>query len=157
MAALILALLLAVELPTKGHFKHDLTEWHKEAGMAVFVLLIARVQGRVGSRTIFFSMPCTWQEFLARGVHGVMYLLMISVPVLGVLFSQARGKEVEFLGFSLPVILDEDQSLPYALALRTAHELAGNIFFYLIGVHFLSVVYHQWIRKDNVLKRMRPF
>ncbi len=157
MAVLILTLLLAVEVP-KGGVKHALTVWHKEAGVVVFVLLMARVRGRVNSGApSIFSMSGSWQEFLARGVHGVMYLLMLSVPVLGVLFSQARGKEVDFLGFTLPVILDEDQGLPYALTLRTAHEWAGNIFLYLIGVHFLSVVYHQWIRKDNVLKRMRIF
>lgn len=157
MAALILTLLLAVEMP-KNPFKHALVEWHREAGIAVFALLLARVYGRMKSNVApIFSTLCSWQVLLARVVHGVMYLLMFSVPVLGVLFSQAKGKELEFVGVTLPVILNEDSGLPYALALKTAHEWAGNVFLYLIGLHFLSVVYHQWVRKDDILKRMRPF
>lgn len=161
MALLIIGLLLAIqikgELP-KGDLKHLLIEWHKQAGLLVLLLVWLRLSVRIFNAAPSIEPPLSaWTHQAAELVHKLFYLMMIVIPLLGILFSQAKGKDVDFLGWRVPLLLDEDSGLPYALVLKTAHEWLGTVMMYLIGFHIGSALFHHWIRRDNTLMRMLGF
>ena len=158
MAILLIGLLLAIQIKgdvPNGDFKHLLVEWHKQAGLSVLLLVWVRLLVR-----FFDTVPpiepslSAWAQHGARVTHGVLYLMMIIIPLLGILFSQAKGKEIAFLGWRLPELLNEDNGLAYALTLKTAHEWLGNAMMYLIGFHIAAAQFHHWVRRDNTLLRM---
>ncbi|MCO8649276.1 cytochrome b, partial [Burkholderia multivorans] len=35
-------------------------------------------------------------------------------------------------------------------------ELIGNAFYFVIGLHALAALYHHFIKRDDVLRRMAP-
>ena len=89
-------------------------------------------------------------------MHAVLYLMMALIPALGVLALQSKGKAVDFLGFHLPILLDEDKWLPYALPIRNFHELAGDILIGLILLHAAAAIMHHLFWRDDALRRMLP-
>ncbi len=159
MALMIVSLLIAIEI--KGDFpKGDprvsqLVEWHRQAGLWVLLLVWFRLYWRYRHLTPEILPPLSLPARVgAQGVHVLLYLMMIGIPILGILFSQAKGRAIDFMGWPLPIFLDESTGLPYALTLKTLHQWLGNATMYLIGIHFASALFHHWIRRDNTLIRM---
>lgn len=161
MALLIIGLLLAIQIKgylPKGDLKYELVEWHKQAGLLVLSLVWWRLGVRIFNTAPSIAPPMSaWAHRTAMLAHRLFYLMMIVIPLLGILFSQAKGKDVDFLGWHVPELVNEDNALPYALVLKTAHEWLGTAMMYLIGIHIASALFHHWIRRDNTLVRMLGF
>ncbi len=101
------------------------------------------------------DMPA-WQHRSAVAVHWLLYLLLFAVPILGWLTASWRGYPVSLFGLF---------EVPKLLATRAAgwqwtgdiHEfLATYALLTLVGLHVLGALYHHFIRRDEVLKRMLP-
>lgn len=159
MALMIISLLIAIEI--KGNFpKNDprvfqLVEWHKQAGLWVLFLVWFRLYWRYCQQAPEIIPPLSpLARVGSHGAHIMLYLMMIGIPVLGVLQSQAKGGVINFMGWPLPVFLDESVGLPYALPLKTLHQWLGNAMMVLVGIHFVFALFHHWIRRDNTLTRM---
>ncbi len=162
MALMLASLILAVEI--KGEFaKGDprigqLMIWHKQVGLWVLVLVWFRLYWRYTQSMPEIIPPLSRLVRLgAQGMHVLLYLMMIGIPLLGILFSQAKGKLIDFMGIPLPLLLDESTGLPYALSLKSLHQWLGNALIYLIVIHALFALFHHWIRRDNTLTRMLGF
>ncbi len=159
MALMIVSLLIAIEIKSdfpKGDPRiSQLVEWHKQAGLWVLFLVWFRLYWRYRQATPQILPPLSLAARAgAHAAHVLLYLMMIGIPVLGVLFSQAKGRAIDFMGLPVPILLDESTGLPYALTLKTLHQWLGNAMMYLIGIHFASALFHHWIRRDNTLIRM---
>lgn len=158
MALAIVVLLLLIEVKgylPKGPLKTQLTGIHKQLGIAVFLLLVWRLVWRM--RHIIppiVPAPGRLTTALSHGTHVLLYGAMLVIPVLGVLFQQARGNEVEFLGWTLPWILNDESGIQYAKILKELHETLGNALMWLIGLHGAAALYHHVVRRDNTLTRM---
>lgn len=65
------------------------------------------------------------------------------------------GKPVslDWLGISF-TLLGPDKALRPAI--KDAHELIGNAFYFVIGLHALAALYHHFFLRDGLLKRMAP-
>lgn len=158
MALMVITLLFFIQVKhwlPKGDLRNLLVETHKQLGLLVFLLVGIRLVVRFRS----FVPPIIpalslWMHQASKIAHGLLYLGMMSIPVLGVWFTQAKGKELELLGFGLPVFFDEDRWLPYSLSIKELHEWFGNALMYLIMIHFVLAIYHHWLRRDNTLLRM---
>ena len=60
--------------------------WHKWIGVTVFALALVRVLWRLTHEAPPLpSGMSAWQRAAANAVHGLLYLLMIAVPVTGYL------------------------------------------------------------------------
>src|SRR5579863_3935649 len=58
--------------------------WHKWIGVTAFVLAIVRVLWRATHRApALDSATPQWQKAAAHLVHGVLYLLMLAIPLSG--------------------------------------------------------------------------
>jgi cytochrome b561 len=158
MAFLVISVLVVIEVKgelPKGELRRQLMSWHKQAGVAVFLLIWARLWWRHTHRTPAIVPPLSnFMKRLAGLAHFGLYALMILLPVLGVLFQQARGNEVVFLGWTLPWILNDTSAIHYAKPMKSVHEWLGNAMIWLVGLHVASALFHHWIRRDNTLVRM---
>lgn len=157
--ALAIVVLLALieikgELP-KGPIKSLMVDVHKQLGVAVFILvwwrLVWRWKHRIPPITPALSRSMAGVSHVA---HVLLYAAMIVIPALGVLFKQARGDSVNFIGWTLPAILNDGSALQYAKTLKNLHENLGTALIWLIVLHAVAVLYHHWLRRDDTLRRM---
>ncbi|WP_434111613.1 cytochrome b [Paraburkholderia caffeinilytica] len=131
--------------------------WHKWIGVTVFVLAVARVLWRATHRApALDSATPTWQKAAAHLVHGVLYVLMLAIPLSGYFYSSAAGIQVVYLGIvPLPTLIGPDQALKASL--RTVHVLLNYTLLALVAMHVLAALKHQFVDRDGLLARMIPF
>jgi cytochrome b561 len=77
------------------------------------------------------------------------------MPIVGYLANSTYGASTPFFGlFDLPAIIGKNQEL--ATALFTLHRWVGWLVILLVLTHISAALYHHFIRRDAVLKRMLP-
>ena len=126
---------------------------HALAGLAVLVLTLVRLWWRLGHKPPDY--PNSIGPLVRRLSHLVqwaLYVLMLAVPLIGVPTLLYRGRGLDFGLFALtsPVARTPDIFHP----LTELHELAA---FALIGLavgHVLAALYHEFVRKDEIMRRM---
>ena len=96
------------------------------------------------------------QRIGANLVHGLLYVLMLSVPVTGYLDSSASNIPVVYLGIvPLPTLIGPDEVLKEIF--KTLHVFLNYTLLLLVVLHLLAVIKHQVMDRDGVLSRMLPF
>ncbi|MEX3634226.1 cytochrome b [Paraburkholderia sp. BR14320] len=131
--------------------------WHKWIGVTVFALALLRVLWRATHRAPALDAATPlWQRAAAHLVHGLLYLLMLAIPLSGYFYSSAAGIQVVYLGIvPLPTIIGPDQALKATL--RTVHVLLNYTLLALVLMHVLAALKHQFVDRDGLLARMVPF
>jgi cytochrome b561 len=155
---LIAAALILIEyrgyLPKGDPLKDPLKTAHMLAGQLVLLFVVFRL----AARFIFGVPPALrgprWQTLAAQAVHFLLYLVMFALPIAGILFNQAAGREVAFFGWVLPQMIGVDKAL--SRELHGVHVWLGNSVYYLVGLHILGALWHQFVRRDGGLRRMWP-
>lgn len=146
---------LRVLYPKGSDPREALKTWHFMLGMSVFSLVWIRIVIRLIEPTPFIKpAPSAIENLLAKAMHGMLYLMMIGLPLVGWLSLSAAGKPVPFLGLQLPALIAENK--PLAKALKEFHEMAGKAGYLLIGLHAAAALFHHYIKRDNTLIRMLP-
>jgi cytochrome b561 len=132
-----------------------LIEPHRAIGMLLWLIVISRLVCRwvVGTPPAESTTP-RWQVWSAHLTHIALYALLLIVPVLGYLYSEARALPDLFGVLHLPSIIAANKQL--ARQLRDLHGLGANLMLYLIGLHSAAALYHHYWMRDNVLHRMLP-
>lgn len=132
-----------------------LLEGHRHFGLLVLLLFVLRVAlrirlGRLGSEhNTSFPIRCA-----AALTHISLYLLLLALPLLGWALSDAQGKAVHFFGFTLPNIVGEDEDL--ADNLQAWHLDAAWTLLVLVTLHISAALWHHFVLRDGVLRRMLP-
>ncbi|MBU9196530.1 cytochrome b [Burkholderia gladioli] len=131
--------------------------WHKWIGVTVFALAVIRVLWRATHAAA--PLPAGTSR-LAKGaahaVHGLLYLLMLAIPITGYLYSSASNIPVVYLGLvPLPRLIDPDPVLKETL--KTLHIFLNYTLLALVVLHVLAALKHQVVDRDGVLGRMLPF
>ncbi|MBW8309632.1 MAG: cytochrome b [Candidatus Paracaedibacteraceae bacterium] len=129
--------------------KFDLYRYHKSLGILVLGLIIMRLMWRWINITPTLPTP----GLASRLSAPVLYMLMLIMPVSGMIMSQAGGHPISFFGwFNVPILLEKNPSIG-KLAWQI-HGYTGKILIGVIALHFMAAFYHQWILKNNLLRRM---
>ena len=129
---------------------------HKALGMTVFVLVLLRLAWRVFSPAPpppadLNSLP----RRLAQGTHGLLYALLLVMPLMGWVSSSASNLTVTWFGlFEFPDLVDADSGLA-ELATEIHAKLAWLLSATVI-VHVSAALWHHGVRRDDVLWRMLP-
>ena len=137
--------------------KLQLYSYHKWIGMAVLLLTVLRLLWRLMHRPppLPAAMP-RWQQVSAQGMHHLLYLLLLLVPLSGWLRSSALGIPVVWLGLiPLPDLIGKDQQL--ADLLKEVHESLNYTLLVLVLLHVAAALQHHFLERDGVLARMLPF
>ncbi|QWA13695.1 cytochrome b561 [Sodalis ligni] len=141
--------------PYDSALRKGITTLHYTAGVSVLILMVLRILVRLAAQTpAIVPQPPRWQMILAHLVHGVMYLMFVCLPLLGLLTLYFGGREWVFFGYAMPVrdIPDADMQS----RLRDIHELIANTGYFIIGLHAAAALFHHYIMRDNTLERMLP-
>jgi cytochrome b561 len=86
---------------------------------------------------------------VAAGVHHLLYFLLIALPVSGIIMISTTGL-IDALK------LNDASKLPdlEKFAIHEVHAALVAILVLTIGLHVLAALYHQFILKDNLIRRM---
>ncbi|MEM6933317.1 MAG: cytochrome b [Pseudomonadota bacterium] len=126
---------------------------HKSFGVLVIALMLLRILFRVLIGRPEYSEPLPVPTRIASEVaHGVLYLGLIAMPVLGWLATASSGFPVEFFSTKLPGLIGVDKSL--GKTLFQWHEIIGYVILGAVGMHIAGALFHWLILKDRVMGRI---
>ncbi len=155
-AILILGLaavgLIMTELPTSP-LKMQVYGLHKSFGLTVLALTVIRLAWRMLAGTPEAIPAPKAQLVVAKTVHGLMYGLLFAIPLSGWLYNSASGFPLRWFGMPLPKLFTG-----FNPAIKQmAHALHENLFYalaLLLLLHAGAALWHHYIKRDNLLKRM---
>ena len=130
--------------------------WHKWLGVTVLGLACVRLLWRLTHLPPPYPPRMSdWLKSAATALHMLLYVLLFAVPVSGYFYSLAAGVPVVYLGLiPLPVLMGPDPALKPLL--KTFHYFLNMLLLGSVGLHALAALKHQFIERDDVLKRMLP-
>jgi cytochrome b561 len=127
--------------------------YHKWVGITVLALALLRIIWRLTHRAPPMEKMPRWQQLAAHAGHGLLYLLMLGVPLAGWIYSNAAGYRVVYLGkLPLPNLVGRDKAL--ADQWHEVHEVLATVLVVVVTLHVLAALQHHFIHKDNTLRRM---
>lgn len=149
MAILIICQLAAglwmVRLPDEFAPKFELLyPWHKSFGLLVLLLVLIRMAVRW--RSSLPELPQSlraWEKASAKVGHGLLYLLILVVPILGYSMSSTftMSDGVTFFGIPVPELLPKNDA--QFEVFQRLHRWGGYALLAVVIVHVLAVVKHR--------------
>ncbi len=129
---------------------------HKSIGLSVLALALLRLAWRLADgRPNDVPMP-RWQKLVAHAVHGLLYLLMLALPLSGWLYNSAAGFPLQWFRIvQLPSLTGGADPALKAFA-HEAHETLFWLLVALLALHVGGALKHQLIDRDGLLARMLP-
>ena len=95
------------------------------------------------------------QRIAAAVTHGSLYLFLLGMPISGYIGLAARGRPIEVFGlFELPHLTP--RSFDLSANAQSLHYYAQFALYALVALHILAALYHHFVLKDGVLRRMLP-
>ena len=146
--------------------KFKLYGLHKSTGILILFLVSLRFGWREvnfqpsipqenGRKFIYPPNIYKFMEIFAKFWHLAIYFMMFLMPVTGLLMSSAYGFSVSFFGlFVMPNLVAPNKEL--ADNLRNIHDFTSYILIGFLIVHILAGLFHHYIMRDIVMKRMLP-
>jgi len=124
---------------------------HVYAGMTVLIMMLSRLLLRVRTRVDNVTQQ-GWHHVAKLG-HGLLYLLFITVPLLSLTARYFNGHEWSWMGMAMPISEYPNRAL--AKTIMSWHKDIAHMGYWLIGLHTLAALFHQFVLKDNRLRAMR--
>lgn len=131
-----------------------LYDLHKNVGLLILVLMVIRIPVRLLAAAPPYYPPLAPHErVLSAAVHGLLYLLLILVPLLGWIGISAYPALPSFFGlFQVPGITGPDRAL--AEQMLAVHGPLGLLIGLLALLHIAAALFHGLVKGDGVLERM---
>lgn len=151
-------LLIMAHDATAGPLSREFVQIHKSVGLGILVLTLGRIGWRFANPAI--PLPSTmkrWEKLLARASHGLFYVALIVLPLTGWAASSAAGREIVWFGLFNWPLLPIEGGRDVARGLMELHGIAVKGLYVLLALHIAGALKHQFIDRDNVLRRMLPF
>ena len=125
---------------------------HKSFGLTILALIFVRVVWRITHKPpAILTSYKVWERKLATGAHHLLYLLMVILPVSGVIMATYSKYGIKWFGIDFIKGLDNN---PMRLIFKDTHEIIGLIMVSVLVLHIAGALKHQFIDKDDTLKRM---
>ena len=129
---------------------------HKSIGLTVLALFLLRLLWRSVDRRPPDEPAPHWQKVIAHIVHGVLYLLIVAIPLSGWAFNSAHGFPLQyFKQFNLPALVEKNDELSQVLG--AAHVYLFWFLLLVVAAHAGGALKHHFIDRDDTLRRMLPF
>ncbi len=159
LAVMVLGQLLAGDIMLLTGPKVVPTLWyyvHPTVGILIGLFMIGRLAWREGG-----PVPAVPQDIslgkqaLSQATHYGFYGLLILNPLIGWLLVSAMGEHVHFFTATMPNLLGP--SAFYKAFYFWMHLAFGGAVLLLFLVHAAAALQHEFLKKDNVLRRMLGF
>lgn len=137
-----------------GPERQAVRDLHGSIALVVFVLMTIRLVWRWMN-----PMPVppdglpAWQNAAAQLVHRGLYVAVFGQLLAGMLAVASGGRALAFFGlFSIPLPVAETDY--FHELMEEVHETVWGIIAILVAVHIAAALYHHFVAKDDVLRRM---
>ena len=125
---------------------------HKSIGITLLALIAIRVLWRITHRPpAMLTSYKPWEKKLATGMHHMLYLLMVAMPVTGLIMAVNSKYGVMWFGMDFIAGLDNSNLRDI---FKEAHEIIGAILLLSVIIHIVGALKHKLIDKDDTMKRM---
>lgn len=139
----------------KGAPRIDARSVHLVIGSLLLMLMAIRIGWRIGPGRRLPPADTGVLDLISRGMHWLLYLMIVGVLIGGVATELLRGDD--FFGLlTLPKPGDLAGPARHDLAEQIGglHGLGANAILVLAGLHAAAGLFHHYVLKDAVLRRM---
>ena len=147
--------LIFANLPENDPRAGTLFGVHATLGLTIFLVMLARFLWRQANPVP--ELPDTLKPFekrIALANHWAFYALIIGLPIGGYLMVNAHGFAVPFFGIEMPKLLQKNELLADTFFLL--HAGGAFTLMALILLHVAAALRHEFLLRDNTLRRMTP-
>ena len=139
--------------PQGGSGRVNVRSLHVLLGMVLIVVMTLRVIWRHSGGRRLPPAEGGMLGLLAKLIHAVLYVALAGALVAGVANTWVRGDS--FFGlFKLVSFAPGDRAT--RLLIGSVHELATNAILVVAGFHAAAALFHHFVQRDGVLRRMVP-
>ena len=141
----------------------QLYQLHKSIGITILLAAIFRLIWRLINRPP--ALPASMTRLARRaaeGSHFLLYFFLIALPLTGWALVSASVLDIPTVLYGivpwphLPILSTLGNKKPVEDALKLIHGLGAWALIALIGAHSGAALYHHFIAKDDVLRRILP-
>ncbi|MGI9424687.1 MAG: cytochrome b [Hyphomicrobiaceae bacterium] len=128
---------------------------HKSLGVIILAVVALRLIYR-----IFNGAPPDeptlkgLQRVAAHVAHWSLYGLLIAVPIVGWVATSMFPALDVFGVVKLPALAAPNKAM--AEQLFDLHDVLGKVLLIIIAIHFVAALFHHFVLRDGVLRRMWP-
>jgi len=127
---------------------------HKLAGLTILTLMVLRILWALRNPKPSLPGVKLWEKWAEHLVHWGLYIAVLLMPIAGWIGASAGGHPPRLGKMKLGLPLAKNENLAdFAFSI---HNSLAIIIIVLVSIHVLAALYHHFIRKDNVLRRMWP-
>ena len=130
------------------------TAVHQSIGITLFTLVIFRSAWRLTHAVpppVAGTPPA--QQLAANAVHALLYVILFALPITGYTGLAARGRDITIFGlFDLPHVVPLSRTL--SVNAQNLHMYLQYALYALVLLHVGAALYHYYIMKDGLLRRM---
>ena len=160
MALLVIPMIVAGIIMTQQGIprplQNNLFIFHKNVGSLLLMLIFVRLAYRW--RNAPPPEPdhlADWQVKIAGLTHGLLYALLIVMPLSGYIRVRAGGFPIEYLdAMGIPALVPKSEAL--ADLAKAVHYYSSWLIVIFIAMHVGAALQHAIIKKDGVFSRMWP-
>ena len=142
-----------VDFAPSGPLRVDYRSLHILLGVILIGGFATRVAWRIARGRSLPGAGSALLEQVARLTHWTLYLLVLAALVLGLSNVWVRG-DVIFNLFAVPAFDPGNRALRQLVG--GWHALAANAILILAGLHAAAALFHHYVLRDSVLRRMLP-
>jgi len=160
MALLVLATIpvgfLMIQDGLSRPLQNNLFIFHKNIGVLLLLLIIIRLlyRWRNPPPPKPAHLPA-WQARIAGATHGLLYALLVVMPLAGYVRVRAGGFPIEALdALGIPALVPRSDAL--ADFAKSVHFFGAWGIALLVALHVGAALHHGIIKRDGVFSRMWP-
>lgn len=153
---MIAAGLLMVQDGISRPLQNSLFLFHKNVGVLLIILIVVRLiyRWRNAPPPEPEHLPL-WQARIASITHGLLYALLLVVPIAGYIRVKAGGFPIETLdALGVPALVMRSDAI--AEGAKAVHFYGGRAMVVLVAMHIGAALFHAVIKRDGIFSRMWP-
>lgn len=133
--------------------KIEIYNWHKWFGLTVLALTAIRIAWRATHPPPPLLLATRAKRALAHGVHGLMYALLLAMPITGWLQNSAAGFPLTWFGlFRVPPLIERNRQVFEFW--QDVHSALAVVLLVLVALHVAAALKHRFVDRDATLARM---